>query len=42
MSQAFHGGRRRQAQERFGTPVRLDFSVNTNAFWAPPALPGAV
>jgi adenosylcobyric acid synthase len=42
MSQAFHGGRRREAQERFGTPVRLDFSVNTNAFWAPPALPGAV
>jgi threonine-phosphate decarboxylase len=42
MSQAFHGGRRRQAQERFGTAVRLDFSANTNAFWAPPALPGAV
>ena len=42
MSQAFHGGRRREAQERFGTPVRLDFSVNTNAFWPPPALPGAV
>jgi adenosylcobyric acid synthase len=42
MSQAFHGGRQREAQERFGTAVRLDFSVNTNAFWAPPALPGAV
>ncbi len=42
MSQAFHGGRLREAEHRFGTPVRLDFSVNTNAFWQPPALPPAV
>jgi threonine-phosphate decarboxylase len=32
----------REAEQRFGTSVRLDFSVNTNAFWHPPALPGAV
>ncbi len=42
MSQAIHGGRVHEAERRFGTSVRLDFSVNTNAFWHPPALPGAV
>lgn len=40
MSQAFHGGRLREARERFGHEDFLDFSVNTNAFWtAPTALP---
>ena len=40
MSQAFHGGRLREAEERFGPRTFLDFSVNTNAFWHPPtALP---
>jgi adenosylcobyric acid synthase len=42
MSQAFHGGRLREAEHRFGVKMRLDFSVNTNAFWSAPALPGAV
>jgi adenosylcobyric acid synthase len=40
MSQAFHGGRLREARERFGRDDFLDFSVNTNAFWtAPTTLP---
>ena len=42
MSHGVHGGRLREAEKRFGVPVRLDFSVNTNAFWTPPALPSAV
>jgi adenosylcobyric acid synthase len=36
MSQAFHGGRLREARERFGREDFLDFSVNTNAFWTAP------
>ncbi len=42
MSQAFHGGRLREARETFARAQFLDFSVNTNAFWLPPTLPGAV
>ncbi|NBV34565.1 MAG: cobyric acid synthase, partial [Proteobacteria bacterium] len=42
MSQAFHGGRLREAEERFGHQAFLDFSVNTNAFWHPPAALAAV
>lgn len=36
MSQAFHGGRWREARERFGRDDFLDFSVNTNPFWTAP------
>ena len=42
MSQAFHGGRLSQAKECFGDQIFLDFSVNTNAFWHPPAALAAV
>ena len=42
MSQAFHGGRLSEAKERFGHQAFLDFSVNTNAFWHPPAALAAV
>lgn len=40
MSQAFHGGRLREAKLRFKREAFIDFSANTNAFWAPPGLPG--
>ncbi|NBV87049.1 MAG: aminotransferase class I/II-fold pyridoxal phosphate-dependent enzyme, partial [Verrucomicrobia bacterium] len=42
MSQAFHGGRLREARAKFGDLAFLDFSVNTNAFWHPPATLPAV
>ncbi len=42
MSQAFHGGRLAEARLKFGHESFLDFSVNTNAFWHPPALPPTV
>ncbi len=42
MSQAFHGGRLREARAKFGDLAFLDFSVNTNAFWHPPAMLPAV
>ena len=42
MSQAFHGGRIREAQAQFGRTHFVDFSVNTNAFWSPPSMPGSV
>ena len=35
MSQAVHGGRIREAQERYWRQDFIDFSVNTNAFWHP-------
>lgn len=41
MSQAFHGGRMREARVRFQREAFVDFSANTNAFWSPPGLPGA-
>lgn len=40
MSQAFHGGRLKEARLRFQRETFIDFSVNTNAFWKPPGLPG--
>jgi adenosylcobyric acid synthase len=42
MTQAFHGGRWNEARTKFGRDQFTDFSVNTNAFWHPPALPHAV
>jgi adenosylcobyric acid synthase len=42
MSQAFHGGRLDEARLKFQRDDFLDFSVNTNAFWQPPALPPSV
>lgn len=42
MTQAFHGGRLSEARAKFGRETFLDYSVNTNAFWHPPALLGAV
>ncbi len=42
MSQAFHGGRLREAQLKFGRSDFLDFSVNTNAFLQAPAPPPSV
>lgn len=42
MTQAFHGGRWNEARAKFGRNQFTDFSVNTNAFWHPPALPHAV